>query len=124
MPLFERRVYAAELLLALEALHALNILHADLKSTNVFLTRSGHLLLGDFGLSVPGAAPAALLPSVDTTTSGAEDVEAAPAPVRCFVARGTPGYSAPEVVAGGAVADGFGTAADVWSFGCMLIAIF
>ncbi|ORD94102.1 MRCKG [Enterospora canceri] len=41
--------YAAEILLALEDLHALGYVHRDLKPDNVFIGRDGHILLGDFG---------------------------------------------------------------------------
>eukprot|EP00639_Heterosigma_akashiwo_P011148 CAMPEP_0206370118 /NCGR_PEP_ID=MMETSP0294-20121207/5712_1 /ASSEMBLY_ACC=CAM_ASM_000327 /TAXON_ID=39354 /ORGANISM="Heterosigma akashiwo, Strain CCMP2393" /LENGTH=450 /DNA_ID=CAMNT_0053817023 /DNA_START=53 /DNA_END=1402 /DNA_ORIENTATION=+ len=43
--------YAAEVLLALEHLHAHDVLYRDLKPENIFVGRGGHLKLGDFGLA-------------------------------------------------------------------------
>lgn len=41
----------AELALALQQMHAASVVHRDLKPDNIFLTASGHLKIGDFGLS-------------------------------------------------------------------------
>ncbi|KAJ6463344.1 kinase-like domain-containing protein, partial [Mycena sanguinolenta] len=43
--------YMAQLLLAVEALHRLNVIHRDLKPANIFLTKEGNVVLGDFGFS-------------------------------------------------------------------------
>lgn len=45
------RFYAAELLIALESLHDVNIVHRDIKPENVLLDNEGHLVLTDFGLA-------------------------------------------------------------------------
>ena len=45
------RIYACEILLALENLHSRNIIYRDLKPENVLLNKDGHILLIDFGLS-------------------------------------------------------------------------
>ena len=54
------RFYAAEILLAIEYLHALGFIYRDLKPENVLLHASGHAILADFDLSriAVGAAPA------------------------------------------------------------------
>ena len=43
--------YAAELILALEYMHAHGVMHRDLKSENVLIDRRGHVKLTDFGVS-------------------------------------------------------------------------
>jgi len=45
------RFYMAELICALEALHARGIIHRDIKPANVLLTHDGHIVLADFGLA-------------------------------------------------------------------------
>ena len=54
------RIYAAEVLLALEELHNHNIIYRDLKPDNVVLDAQGHALLTDFGLSKEGMTDNAL----------------------------------------------------------------
>ena len=48
------RIYAAEVLIALEDLHKFDIIFRDLKPDNVVLDENGHALLTDFGLSKEG----------------------------------------------------------------------
>ena len=45
------KIYAAEMVLALEYLHAQDIVHRDIKPENVLLDANGHLRLTDFGLA-------------------------------------------------------------------------
>jgi NIMA (never in mitosis gene a)-related kinase len=40
-----------QLLFGIKALHSKNILHRDLKSANIFLTKNYSLKIGDFGIS-------------------------------------------------------------------------
>ena len=88
--------YLAEIILALEHLHSMNVLHRDLKPENVLVGNDGHLCLTDFGLAK------------DFTGNGGEDDWAR---TLC----GTMEYMAPEMVA----RKWYGKGADYWSLGCI-----
>eukprot|EP00904_Undaria_pinnatifida_P005110 jgi/Undpi1/1729/HiC_scaffold_11.g05119.m1 len=89
------RFYSAEITLALQHVHRLNIVYRDLKPENVLLDAEGHIRLTDFGLSKEG---------ISNTTSGAHSF--------C----GTPEYLAPEILN----RQGHGRAVDWWSLGALL----
>jgi len=84
------KLYAAEILLALECLHNNNIIYRDLKPENVLLDANGHLKLTDFGLS--------------KIKKNENEV--------AYTFCGTPEYLAPEVIVG----QGHGKCVDYWSF--------
>ncbi|WP_026292886.1 serine/threonine protein kinase [Rubritalea marina] len=77
----------------LENAHQAGILHRDIKPANIFYNQYGEPKIGDFGLARPSS-----------------DVESG-------VIFGTPGYTAPEVVAS---PQSVGPAADVFSVGVLL----
>lgn len=91
--------YAAEVLSALQGLHALGIVYRDLKPENILVSAQGHLALTDFGTA--------------TVSDTVDDVA------------GTLSYMAPEVLqvaAGHSTADGagYGRPVDMWSLGVMM----
>ena len=49
MPEKWARFYTAEVVLALDAIHAMGFIHRDVKPDNMLLDGSGHLKLADFG---------------------------------------------------------------------------
>ena len=89
------RFYAAQIILALEHIHSLDIVYRDLKPENVLLDHRGNVRLTDFGLSKEG---------VSDHSTGANSF--------C----GTPEYIAPEVL----LRQGHGRAVDWWSLGALL----
>lgn len=82
------KFYAAEVCLALEYLHANEIIYRDLKPENILLDRNGHVKITDFGF-------AKYVPDVTYTLCG------------------TPDYIAPEVIS----TKPYNKSVDWWSFG-------
>ncbi|KAJ0546731.1 putative protein kinase AGC-MAST family [Helianthus annuus] len=112
------RVYIAEVVLALEYLHSLNIIHRDMKPDNLLIGPDGHIKLSDFGLSKVG-----LINSTEdlSGTSGSRapvygenEVTTENGQKQSVV--GTPDYLAPEILLG----VGHGATADWWSVGVIL----
>eukprot|EP00898_Chlorokybus_atmophyticus_P008347 jgi/Chlat1/8513/Chrsp80S07898 len=85
--------WLAQLLLALKHMHEKKILHRDLKTKNVFLTKKLRIKLGDFGLSKV----------LGTASSFAQS------------AVGTPYYLSPELCEGRP----YNGKSDVWALGCV-----
>ena len=90
------RGYLGQLLEALVYLHALGIVHRDLKSANVLLAPDGTLKLADFGSS---------------RRFEMEELAVSKS------LKGSPYWMAPEVVR----KEGHSYACDIWSLGCLLI---
>ncbi|XP_062210599.1 serine/threonine-protein kinase WAG1-like [Phragmites australis] len=143
LPVAASRFYAAEVLLALEYLHALGFVYRDLKPENVLLRGDGHVVLSDFDLALPASVEPAVrsrhvrkqsrrgrsipLPSCFSGNGGSDDEEEIDAKERFeFVAEpttasskdcvGTHEYLAPELVSG----SGHGNGVDWWAFGVFL----
>ena len=51
LPEEQAKLYAAEMVLAIEAVHNLKCIHRDIKPDNVLIDSEGHIKLSDFGLS-------------------------------------------------------------------------
>ncbi len=50
----DARLYIAELVLAIEHLHKMDVIYRDLKPENILIDDDGHIKLADFGLSKEG----------------------------------------------------------------------
>lgn len=88
------RFYCAELVLALEHLHHLNVAYRDLKPENILLKNSGHICVTDFGLSKLNVF----------SNQGASTIV------------GSPEYLAPEVYS----MQKYGHVVDWWSLGVLM----
>ncbi|PKA46561.1 Protein kinase PINOID [Apostasia shenzhenica] len=132
LPVAAVRFYAAEVLLALEYLHALGFVYRDLKPENVLLRADGHVMLSDFDLCFHSdVAPALhrrrhLLPRRRPSSSScflrpaqeAEELELVAEPEAAFSLEcvGTHEYLSPEVISGA----GHGNGVDWWAFGVFI----
>lgn len=86
-----------QLCLGLHHMHQLQILHRDVKTSNIFLSNAGFLVLGDFGIARELSRPHEMASTVI----------------------GTPLYMAPETLEGRP----YSFASDMWALGCVLYEI-
>ncbi|KAK3137061.1 hypothetical protein QOZ80_5BG0447150 [Eleusine coracana subsp. coracana] len=119
------KTYIAELVLALEYLHSMNVIHRDLKPDNLLISREGHIKLTDFGLSKVGLINSTddfSGPDVSSVLVGdhhptdAEHRAQKREQRQKQTAVGTPDYLAPEILLGMP----HGPTADWWSVGIIL----
>ncbi|XP_071139970.1 uncharacterized protein [Mytilus edulis] len=95
-PLEEREILVMfqQIVSAIKHIHEQNILHRDLKTANIFLTKEGIIKIGDFGISK----------MMSSANKGANTV------------LGTPYYISPEMCEGKQYYD----KSDIWALGCIL----
>ena len=91
--------YLVQVTQALYYLHSHGILHRDIKTANLFMTKAGILKLGDFGIA-------------RILENNADRVSAR----TCRTPVGTPLYMSPELCMG----EAYGQKADMWALGCVL----
>lgn len=89
------KTWLAQALLGMEYIHQAGVLHRDIKSSNLFLTRDYDIQIGDFGLA-----------TIRDGKSGDPD----------FSVVGTPHYMSPELFS----KQRYGYPTDVWSLGCVM----
>lgn len=83
-----------QICLAIKYIHDKKILHRDLKTQNIFLTKSNHIKLGDFGIA-----------RVLQNTCDCAQTQI-----------GTPFYISPEICN----SEAYNQKSDIWSLGCVL----
>jgi serine/threonine protein kinase len=97
------KIYAAQIVSALEFLRISRVIHRDLKPDNILVGLNGRLKLADFGLSYFGVFDRSI--NANGTNTTFDDV---------FV--GTPDYTAPEMV----LSQPHTFTADYWAVGALL----
>ena len=120
------RFYAAEVLLALEFLHANGFVYRDVKPENILMTGEGHVLLTDFDLSKKTAAE----PRIVINSGASSKTKNGTSPQQRSIGQistpptaegfssfvGTPEYIAPEVIRD----SGHNYGVDWWGFGILI----
>jgi len=110
--------YAAQIVLATQHLHELNILYRDLKPDNVLLTLDGNVRLTDMGAARGIGDDGKIVAGGDKETATADKTAKGvdPNKGRRMTITGTHGYRAPEVYE-----RDYGKAADWWNVGILII---
>ncbi|KAJ7384468.1 Mitogen-activated protein kinase kinase kinase 2 [Desmophyllum pertusum] len=89
--------YTRQILEGVSFLHSEDIIHRDIKGSNVLLDGDGNVKLADFGLSK-------IIQKIGSKT-------------KLMSYRGTPYWMAPEIIKG----EQYGRKADIWSVGCTVV---
>ena len=106
----QKRTLIAEMIVAVEELHTLNIIHRDIKPGNLLISDDGHIVLADFGMSRDFNAEPALHARNALGASPSESV------TEC----GTPYYMSPDVWQGRP----YSFDADLWAIAVCLHELF
>ena len=79
-------IYAAEIVLALDHVHAHKVIFRDLKPENVMVGVDGHLKLTDFGMSkrTSGSRTTGIIPPAVPTPCAPLPLSVGCGPVRCL----------------------------------------
>ncbi|KAF9651778.1 kinase-like protein [Thelephora ganbajun] len=106
----QKKVLIAEMIVAVEELHSLNIIHRDIKPGNLLVSDDGHIVLADFGMSR------------DFNAEPAHYVRAAPraSPFESVMECGTPYYMSPDVWQG----NPYSFEVDLWAIAVCLHELF
>ena len=130
LPEEQAKLYAAEMVLAIEDIHKLKCIHRDIKPDNVLIGADGHIKLSDFGLSRQADSDLYQdnpieLKNAYSHIPGISNIAAKYADhfnnrmrkrIFAFSTVGTPDYIAPEVFS----QTGYGPEVDWWSLGVIL----
>lgn len=100
---------------AIELAHSQGIIHRDLKPSNIMLGDFGEVYVLDWGIARAISEP----DDATTVATSRDDLALDSGETRAGTVLGTPAYMAPEQLAG----DRAGTAADIYSLGCILYEI-
>ncbi|KAJ1605871.1 Ser/Thr protein kinase [Cryptosporidium canis] len=116
-PLEQAIYYLAQLLIAIEHVHNLNIIHRDIKAENCLLMMSGQLKLADFGSSIHQDEIVCTSQSCNSSCRCRFTVNKGRREFKYFV--GTPQFMAPETIRNNPPTK----AVDLWSYGCTVFQV-
>ena len=106
----QKKVLIAEVIVAVEELHSLNIIHRDIKPGNLLVSDDGHVVLADFGMSRDF--------NVEPAHHVRDSLRASP--FESVLECGTPYYMSPDVWQG----KPYSFEADLWAIAVCLHEIF
>ncbi|TRY53232.1 Protein kinase domain containing protein [Cryptosporidium tyzzeri] len=116
-PLRQAVYYLAQLLIAIEDIHNLNIVHRDIKAENCLLMKNGQLKLADFGSSIHLDDVVCNSQNCGSSCECRFTINRGRREFKYFV--GTPQFMAPETIRNKPPTK----AVDLWSFGCTVFQV-
>ena len=112
------QLISAEVILALNYLHSLNIIHKDLKPENILISKEGHFKITDFGLSQNDNNKKNIFNMINIEKSDSSDFSEEEKEVKIV---GTLNYMAPELFT---EEYDITPSIDYWAFGVLLFELF